>query len=80
MTLSRRLRSPKLDLSDGSAMAESVIKRLQEWRLHVAEFSVFDHAATLADIAGVQLVKPRVNGRQLHNQFPMKPTMIISSV
>jgi hypothetical protein len=71
LTLSRRLQSPKLDLSDGSAMAESVIKRLQEWRLddgarHGAEFSVFAHAATLADIAGVQLVKPRVNGRQLH--------------
>jgi hypothetical protein len=52
-------------------MAKSVIKRLQEWRLddgawHGAEFSVFARAATLADIAGVQLVKPRVTGRQLH--------------
>jgi len=45
LTLSRRMQSPKLDLSDGSAMAESVIKGLQEWRLHDgawngAEFSV----------------------------------------
>jgi len=71
LTLSRRLQLPKLDLSDGSAMAESVIKRLQEWRLdddawHGGEFSVFARAATLAEIAGVQLVKSRINGGQLH--------------
>ena len=52
-------------------MAERVIKRLQDWRLddgawHGAEFSVFAQAAILADIAGVQVVKPRLTGRQLH--------------
>jgi len=41
-------------------MAECVIKRLQEWHLddgawHGAEYSVLACAATLADIAGVQL-------------------------
>ena len=69
VTLSRRLQSPKLDLSDGAEMVAG--KRLQKWRLDDrtwlgGEYSVFAQAEIFADIAGVHLAKPRTAGRQLH--------------
>ena len=76
LTLSRRLQSPKLDLSDGSAMAamaESDIKRNASriGTLMTVHGMVPNSVSLLkrqyfADIAGVQLVKRRITGRQLH--------------
>src|SRR6218665_1461463 len=71
MNLSRLLQSPKLDLPEGSAMIDSINKRLREWRgddsaWHGVPFSVFTQAEQLAEIAGIEIAKPRIVGRQQH--------------
>ena len=71
VTLSKRLQSPKMDLSDGTGMVNDVNNRLQEWRNDDSawlggSYSVLEQAEGLAAIAGVQLSKPRLAGRQMH--------------
>lgn len=71
VTLSKRLQSPKIDLSDGTGMVNDVNKTLQEWRRNDnawlgGSYSVFEQANGFASIIGVQLTKPRLSGRQMH--------------
>lgn len=60
-----------MDLSDGTGMVNDVNNRLQEWRNDDSawlggSYSVLEQAEGLAAIAGVQLSKPRLAGRQMH--------------
>ena len=71
VTLSKRLQSPKIDLSDGTGMVTDVNNTLQEWRRDDnawlgGSYSVFEQADGFASIIGVQLTKPRLSGRQMH--------------
>jgi len=59
-------------------MIDNVNKRLNEWRLDDSawlggEFSFFAQAERFADIACVQLAKPRTTGRQLHRVSQVHP-------
>jgi hypothetical protein len=70
VTLSKRLQSPKMDLSDGIGMVHDVNKTLQEYRNNDSawlgdSYSVIEQAEGLAAIVGVQLSKPRLSGRQM---------------
>lgn len=74
VTLSKRLQSPKMDLSDGTdgtGMVHDVNKTLQEYRNNDSawlddSYSVLEQAEGLAAIVGVPLSKPRLSGRQMH--------------
>lgn len=71
VTLSKRLQSPKVDLSDGTGMVRDVNKTLQEYRNNDStwlgdSYSVLEQAESLASVAGVKLSKPRLAGRQMH--------------
>ena len=72
LTLSTRLQSPSLDLTEATEMMTSVLNRLNTWRLddsawNGGAFSVLLQAEQLATTAGVKLERKRVTvGRQQH--------------
>ena len=66
-TLSKCLQSPKLDLYDGTEMACTIIDHLQRCCVDDSIWhSVISGCEELARASGIELIKPRLTGRQQH--------------